>query len=498
MKTSWPARPVIYEINTWAWLSDLSRQHKRAITLGTVPPEQWDAIASLNVDAVWLMGVWERSPEGIRIANENAGLLADFRRALPDYTPADNVGSAYCVHNYIVDEHLGGPEGLLMARQMLAQRGLRLILDFVPNHLATDHPWVFEHPDFFVQGTRENLAQAPGAFFEVGGTVIANGRDPYFPPWQDVAQLNAFSSPLRQAIIEIVNSIAKQCDGMRCDMTMLLLNNIFKQTWGEHVSDPLPVEYWREVISAVRFQHPEVLFIAEAYWDLEWELLQLGFDYCYDKRLYDRLEHDSAESIRLHLTAGLDYQDRLVRFIENHDEPRAAATFTPEKECVAALTMMTLPGAKLLYEGQIEGRRIRLPVFLSRRPLEPIDPDLQAFYHQLLAAVKEAGLSQDAWQLCERTGWPDNSSYLNLVVWCWVQGEARYLVVVNLSTYQSQARIQLPWDNFASKSWHLTDVLSGDIFEREDDELHTTGLYVDLPAWRFHFLRFQPDQKNVA
>jgi len=182
------------------------------------------------------------------------------------------------VHNYVVDEHLGGPEGLIMARQMLAQRGLRLILDFVPNHLATDHPWVFEHPDFFVQGTREDLAQAPGAFFEVGGTVIANGRDPYFPPWQDVAQLNAFSSPLRQAIIEIVNSIAKQCDGMRCDMTMLLLNNIFMQTWGGHVGDPLPEEYWREVISAVRFQHPRVLFIAEAYWDLEWELLQLGFD----------------------------------------------------------------------------------------------------------------------------------------------------------------------------------------------------------------------------
>jgi Alpha amylase, catalytic domain len=498
VKTSWPARPIIYEINTWVWLSDLSRQHKRAITLGTVPPEQWDAIASLNVDAVWLMGVWERSPQGIRIANANAGLQADFRRALPDYTPADNVGSAYCVRNYVVDQHLGGPEGLVVARQMLAQRGLRLILDFVPNHLATDHPWVFDHPDFFVQGTHEDLAQAPGAFFEVSGTVIANGRDPYFPPWQDVAQLNAFSSPSRQAIIEIVNSIAGQCDGMRCDMTMLLLNNIFKRTWGEHVSDPLPEEYWREVISAVRFQHPQVLFIAEAYWDLEWELLQQGFDYCYDKRLYDRLEHDTAESIRLHLTAGLDYQDKLVRFIENHDEPRAATAFTPERERVAALTMMTLPGAKLLYEGQIEGRRIRLPVFLSRRQLEPIDTDLQSFYRQLLSSVKEAGLSQAAWRLCERTGWPDNSSYLNLVAWCWDQDEARYLVVVNLSQYQSQARIQLPWDNLAGKSWHLTDVLSGDTFNREGDELRATGLYVDVPAWRFHFLRFQPDQRNVV
>ena len=132
------------------WLSELSQHYQRAITLDSVPAEQWDVIASLGMDAVWLMGVWERSPEGIRIANENVNLQADFRRALPDYTPADNVGSAYCVRKYVVDEHLGGPKGLATARQMLAQRGLRLILDFVPNHVAPDHPWVFEYPDYFV------------------------------------------------------------------------------------------------------------------------------------------------------------------------------------------------------------------------------------------------------------------------------------------------------------------------------------------------------------
>ena len=164
METSWPRRPVIYEIHTWVWLSALSQHYKRVITLGSVPAEQWDALTSLGVDAVWLMGVWERSPEGIRIANENESLQADFRRALPDYTPADNVGSAYCVRRYVVDEHLGGPERLATARQMLAQRGLRLILDFVPNHVAPDHPWVFEHPEYFVQGTREDLARTPVRF----------------------------------------------------------------------------------------------------------------------------------------------------------------------------------------------------------------------------------------------------------------------------------------------------------------------------------------------
>jgi hypothetical protein len=151
---------------------------------------------------------------------------------------------------------------------------------------------------------------------------------------------------------------------------------------------------------------------------------------------------------------------------------------------------MTLPGAKLLYEGQFEGRRVRLPVFLARLPVEPIDADLRVFYQTLLAKVKESGLQEGEWQLCERTGWPDNSSYLNLVAWCWNQGEVRYLVVVNLSENRSQARVHLPWNELAGRMWQLTDALNGEVFERDGGEIQSAGLYVDLPAWRFHFLRW--------
>jgi len=185
-----------------------------------------------------------------------------------------------------------------------------------------------------------------------------------------------------------------------------------------------------------------------------------------------------------------------VRFIENHDEARAAARFSPEKERAAAVTMMTLPGAKLLYEGQCEGWRVSPPVFLGRRPVEPIDADLRAFYQTLLAAVKGAGLRESEWQLCERTGWPDNSSYLNLGAWCWDQGRECYLVIVNLSEYRSQGRIRLPRNELAGRTWYLTDVLSGDIFERDGGEMQSAGLYVDLSAWKFHFLRFQSDRNG--
>ncbi len=258
-----------------------------------------------------------------------------------------------------------GPDGLAAARKELAVRGLRLMLDFVPNHVAPDHPWVAAHPEYFIRGTVEDLARAPGDFFEADGAVFACGRDPYFPPWQDVLQLNAFSPALRQAAVRTLHEIADQCDGVRCDMAMLLINRVFEQTWGARAGQAPAGEYWREVIAAVRAHHPGFLFMAEAYWDLEWELQQQGFDYCYDKRLYDRLEHDFAEQIRLHLVADLAYQEKLVRFIENHDEPRAAATFADRKARAAATTILTLPGAKLLHEGQLDGRRVKLPVQLG-------------------------------------------------------------------------------------------------------------------------------------
>lgn len=96
------------------------------------------------------MGVWERSPAGIAIANQSSNLLDEFWRALPDFSPQDNVGSPYCIRHYMVDRHLGGPKGLAVARRELSNRGMNLILDFVPDHVAPDHPWVSKHPEYFI------------------------------------------------------------------------------------------------------------------------------------------------------------------------------------------------------------------------------------------------------------------------------------------------------------------------------------------------------------
>jgi hypothetical protein len=489
--TSWPRHPILYEVNTWAWLREVGLRAGRPVGLGEVPDAEWDALAAWSPDAVWLMGVWERSPEGLRVALGNAELVRSFREALPDLRLADDVvGSPYCVRRYVVDARLGGPAGLAAARAQLARRRIRLVLDLVPNHVAPDHPWVRDAPDFFVRGTPADAARAPDAFLEVDGQVFARARDPYFPPWPDVLQLDAFSAGYRRALARTLSELATQCDAVRTDMAMLLVSRVFARTWGERVGPPPAEEPWREVLGEVRARHPGFLFLAEAYWDMEWELQQLGFDACYDKRLYDRLVEGSGEAVAAHLGAGLEYQERLVRFVENHDEPRAAAAFG-DRARAAAVAVATLPGARLFHDGQFEHRKVRLPVFLGRRRHEPRDPALPSFYRRLLAEAARPVYRDGAFATCERTGWADDRSGASLAAWCWRLGEERRLVIVNVGRERAQARVRVPWPELAGRAWRLEDALDGTSYQRDGGELTGPGLHVDLAggAWHLFALR---------
>ncbi|WP_433383911.1 alpha-amylase [Actinoplanes sp. CA-142083] len=484
MTTGWPSAPVVYEIDTWPWMAGVAQRLGHPVTLADVPDEVWDETLPPGIDAVWLMGVWERSPAGLVVARANEELQRSFHEALPGMQRADLAGSPYCVRRYRVDEHLGGPAALATARAALARRGLRLVLDYVPNHVAPDHPAVVEEPSWFIQGDEADESKEPVAWFRAAGRILAHGRDPYFPPWPDVAQLNAFSPGLREATAQALADIAGQCDGLRCDMAMLLTNDVFARTWGAHAGPPPSEEFWPSVIARLRRSRPDVVLIAEAYWDMEWTLQQQGFDFCYDKRLYDRLAHDSAAEVRGHLAAGRDYQDHLIRFIENHDEPRAASALPGGRDRAAAVAIATLPGATLWHEGEFEGRRTHLPVFLGRFPDEPVDADLHAFYHRLLAVV--AGMRRGEWTMLDSDGWPDNPTHADVIAWAWHDEVPHHVVAINLSDHPSQARIAMPWPALAGRSCRLLDLLDGRTFDRDGDSLVSDGLYVDLPPWGQH------------
>ena len=480
-----PRRPTIYEINVAVWLSELGTD------LAGVPPEAWNELAALKVDAVWLMGVWQRSPAGRLIASSSAEVEDGNHAALPDLRPDDVIGSPYCVRDYAVDERFGGPEALAVAREQLAARGVGVILDFVPNHVAPDHPWVAAHPEHFIRGSAQDLAASPEEFIQTAGGAVAKGRDPNLPPWPDVVQLDAFSAGLRHAVVDTLRTIADQCDGVRCDMAMLVTNAVFERTWGERAGTAPEAEYWPTIITATRATRPDFTFMAEAYWDTEYALQQHGFDLCYDKRLYDQLAQGTAESVREHLLADPGYQQRLVRFIENHDEARAATVFPPGRARAAAVVMSTLEGARLYHHGQLDGARTQLPVFLGRRRGEVVDAELRAFYGTLIRAVADAQLRDGVWQLCDCTGWPENESHRQLLAWTWTANDRRTLIVVNFADAPAQGRVRLHWDDLAERAWGLDDALSGDRFERGGAELRDEGLYVELGAWGTYLLAFK-------
>jgi glycosidase len=484
-----PINPLVHEIFTWVWLRDLSDDLGRPVTLADVPDDVWDDVARPGIDAVWLMGVWERSPAGARIAATDEAMLAGARAALPDLDDADIVGSAYCVRDYAVDPTLGGEEGLRTARAALADRGVGLVLDFVPNHVAPDHAWALTRPEYFVHGDRDELERSPDAFLDIEGHVIARGRDPYFPPWPEVLQLDTSRADGRAAAGGVLATIADRCDAVRCDMAMLMLDDVFARTWGARAAGPDDGRgYWPTVMAAARQEHPDVQLWAEAYWDLEPVLVQSGFDACYDKRLYDRLVHrEAASSIRDHLRADVAYQAHTVRFTENHDEPRVASVLERAQARAATVVALTLPGIALLHEGQQTGRQVRVPVTLGRRPYEEPDGELAAWYDRLLDALA-TGMRRGEWRLLDVEGWPDNRSGENLVAWEWT-GPGTWIVAVNLSGGRADGRLRS--SGLGDGDVRLRDLLSGERYDRSGADIAANGLYVALDGSCCHLLQVE-------
>jgi len=490
---AFPRYPSLIEINTKVWLHRLSCEAERPITLADVDDASLDELARRGFDWIWLLSVWRTGPASRALSRRNAAWRAEFQAVLPDLTEEDISGSGFAISAYEVDEALGGREALAEFRTRLAARGLRLMLDFVPNHTALDHPWVSAHPEFYVEGSEEDLTSSPQNYSRVetdhGPRILAHGRDPNFPGWPDTLQLNYSNPVLQAAQLADMVSLAEQCDGLRCDMAMLLLPEVFQRSWSL-----TPAPFWPKAIAAVRRSNPEFTFLAEAYWDLEWELQQQGFDYCYDKRLYDRLRTGNATSIRAHLAAGLDYQARLARFLENHDEPRAAAVFSWPRHQAAAMVPFFAPGLRFFHEGQLDGARIHLPVHLRRGPWEPPDLKIVEFYERLLTLLHEAEtFRRGAWSLISpEAAWPGNPTWQDFIAYAWQDLDRDdHVMVVNYADHQSQCYLRLPFKNLNSGRFRLIDVMGTESYDREGSGLMGPGLYIDLGPWRYNLFRLQ-------
>ncbi|HZM34766.1 MAG TPA: alpha-amylase family glycosyl hydrolase [Burkholderiales bacterium] len=478
-----PRYPSLLQVNTRVRLSELGAALGRRASLDDIPEAELDRLAADGFHLVWFLGVWQTGEAARSVSTSNPQWLAEFRRTLPDLRESDIAGSPFAVRDYHVHEDFGGDRALARLRERLAKRGMRLILDFVPNHVAPDHRWATEHPEYFVAGTAEKLAAEPHNYRRLGNRILAYGRDPYFPGWPDTLQLNYSNPALQDALLGELKRIAGECDGVRCDMAMLVLPKVFQRTW-----DIATAPFWPRATAAIRVQEPGFLFIAEVYWDLEWTLQQQGFDYTYDKRLYDRLEQRAARPVREHLLAGLDFQDHLARFLENHDEPRAATTFAPDVHRAAAVITFLTPGLRFFHQGQREGRKVRISMHLARGPMEPADASIGAFYDALLACLRDRAYRDGRWQLLEvRRAWEANGTNDAFIAFAWTgPGDTRRLVAVNYAERRSQCYVAPPWPDVAGRRWRLRDQLSDAAYERDGAELAARGLYLDLPAWGYH------------
>ena len=479
-----PRYPSLYQINTRVWLTELSRSLGRRATLDDIPDAQLDELKQKGFDWIWLLSVWQTGADAQRVSRTNPEWRKEFHETLPDLTDDDIPGSGFAITGYTTHAVLGGDAALARLRERLHQRRLKLMLDFVPNHMGLGHPWVETHPEHFVHGTEHDLARAPQNYTWVkrnaGDLLLAYGRDPYFAGWPDTLQLNYANPATQEAMIGELLRIAGQCDGVRCDMAMLVLPEVFERTWGQRA--PL---FWPTATQRVRERVPGFTFMAEVYWDLEWTLQQQGFDYAYDKRLYDRLRDRHAPVVRDHMRAGLDYQDRLARFLENHDEPRAAATFPLDIHKAAAVISFLSPGLRFFHHGQFEGRTKRISPHLSRGPDEPVNQELRTFYDRLLAILREAVFRDGRWQLLQcDPAWQGNPTHDCFLVYSWDHSNERRIVAVNFAANQSQCHVRLPFADLGRKKWQLRDALSGDAFTWNGDDLDASGVYLDLKPWQ--------------
>ena len=478
--------PALYQINTRVLLTELSRNLGYPATLDNVPDSELDRLAAAGFDWLWFLGVWLTGPAGKKIALEHAALRREFEELLPDFSEDDVCGSCFAIAGYTVHPDFGGNPALDGLRRRIHSRGMRLLLDFVPNHTARDHPWVSQHPEFYMHGTEEQLHREPHNFTRVasrdGSAVLAFGRDPNYAGWTDTLQLNYAEPALWEAMASELEKISGMCDGVRCDMAMLILPEVFERTWGLR-----PVPFWPEAIGRARARHPGFLFMAEVYWDLEWGLQQQGFDYTYDKRLYDRLLQGDARPVRDHFRAAMDFQHGSARFLENHDEPRAASAFALPVHQAAAVLFLC-PGLRFLHQGQLEGRKKRIPVQLCRGPIEPAEPDLVAFYDRLLACLRRPEAREGQWHLLESVpAWDGNWTWDSVICFAWLgPAQASLIVTVNFAPHQSQCYARIPLPEIQGKALRFRDLMGTESYDRDSDEVFSRGLYLDLPAWGYH------------
>ena len=488
--------PSIYEINTRVWLKQFCKDNGNAL-LADVPNSYWDQFEKYGVDYIWLMGVWKTCDNIVEKYCFDENLVKSYDKALKGWKKQDVIGSPFAIDVYNISPHVGDMKSFQNLKSYLNKKGIKLILDFVPNHFSAGSSLIRINPGIFLSVSKEIFERDSYTFFQPfieEEKYFAHGRDPFFPAWQDTIQVDLFKYEAREFLTNTLLQLTKICDGVRCDMAMLALNNVFKNTWGSALSESDDItiypNFWQTAIKKVKKESPNFIFIAETYWDLEWTLQQQGFDFTYDKKLTDRLKNSPASDILGHLQAKTEYQIKSLRFIENHDEERALTVFGKNKSKAAAVIISTIQGMKLYFDGQFEGKRIKLPVQMGRAADELENREIKDFYKTLLLITSKEIFKLGRWHLLEPLpSWENNEAFKNILAWQWIYKNEKRVIVINYSSSTATCLLKLDVRGYQEELL-IEDLFNNKTYTRSAEEVFNTGLYIELKPYQSHIFSF--------
>lgn len=419
---------TLLEITTRPFLRILSEKYSRPITkISEIPESEFDEWKKMGFEWIWMMGIWQIGEYGLNHDRTRPNKIQKYNEICPDWKPEDVIGSPYAIVSYTINPELGKEEDILWLRKQLNQRGMKLMLDFVPNHTAFDSIEITKDKklEYFVHFPDNmdikdaNLTEEK--FDELYGPhKIAFAGSSGFKPWTDVAQLNYMNEEMRNSRIQILLKMASQCDGIRCDVAFAVLNDIFWGKWhfelekcGYH---KLKTEFWSDAISEVKKKYANCVFLAESNYDSDGSLGKCGFDYVYNRIIFTELEKTKPDYLtRIRKVINDPEISRYAQMIENHDEKRSLKTYSydPKKEHCAAVICLTLPGLRLINQDQWCGYKYEIGVHLRRAVKEKPNEEFVSFYEKLFNILEKDILKDGNYSVNNENDFSKDSSILS-------------------------------------------------------------------------------------
>ena len=473
----WMPNVVMIAKSTLVWLDQLSKKYQRSITrLDQIPDEELNFFAEAGFNALWLIGVWERSPASARIkqicGNQEAA------------------ASAYSLMDYEIAGEIGGWDALEDLRRRAGARGIRLAADMVPNHTGIDSKWVMERPDLFMQ-TREspfpgynfdgeNLSHDSrvGIYLEnhyysktdcavvfkrvdhhSGDTrYIYHGNDGTGLPWNDTAQIDFLNPEAREEVIRKILHVARNFPIIRFDAAMVLAKKHIRRLWypepgrggdiasrsrfalsTEEFQKRLPEEFWREVVDRCAVEAPDTLLLAEAFWMMEGYFVRtLGMHRVYNSAFMNMLKREDNAQYRLTIKNTLEFDPqilkRYVNFMNNPDEETAVAQFGRDDKYFGVCTMLVaMPGLPMFGHGQIEGFEEKYGMEYRRAYYnEQVNTGLvERHRREIFPLMRQRRLFSEVEHFLLYDFWTDGQVNENVFAWSNVYGNSRSLVLYN-------------------------------------------------------------------